>query len=96
MSLDALIRQKLDAIYDPCSVAAGRPKGLLEMGLVLDWAFTAPGRLNVRFCMTFTGCTMAPHFMEAARESLETLPGVSAVETELDTGFLWTPDRMRA
>ena len=96
MSLDDLIRQRLDAIYDPCSVAAGKPKGLLQMGLVLGWAFTAPGRLKVRFCMTFTGCTMAPHFMEAARESLETLPGISAVETELDTGFLWTPDRMRA
>lgn len=91
---DDLICAVLDRIHDPCSVAAGQPKGLVAMGLVLGWDWPAPGTLRVRFCITFPGCTLAPHFTEAARNDLLAIPGVAAVEAVVDTGFLWTPGRM--
>ena len=99
MSVEALppprtVEEALGRVHDPCSVAAGRPKTLIEMGLVLDWRWTAPGQLHVDLCVTFAGCTMAPHFVEAARRELMRLEGAERVELEVDTNFFWTPERM--
>ncbi len=84
------IAETLDCIHDPCSIAAGRPTGLMQMGLVLGWQ--AKGRvLHVTFGVTFAGCTMAPHFTEAARAALLDLPEFDEVETVVDTSHIWTP-----
>lgn len=90
MTLDERIADLLDCIYDPCSVAAGRPTSIRAMGLVRGWRLEG-GVLTVTFCVTFPGCTMAPHFTEAAREALTGLPGVERVETVVDTSVEWTP-----
>lgn len=94
MSLDDAIADVLDRIHDPCSVAAGRPTSVRSMGLVRGWRLEA-GVLTVTFCVTFPGCTMAPHFTEAAREALAGLPGVERVETVVDTDHVWTPPPLR-
>jgi metal-sulfur cluster biosynthetic enzyme len=94
MTRDDPIAAALDGIYDPCSVAAGRPLSLRAMGLVRDWTFER-GTLSVTFAVTFPGCTMAPHFVEAARAALAEIPGVARVVTRVDTDFVWTPDEMR-
>jgi metal-sulfur cluster biosynthetic enzyme len=93
--IDHHIRAVLAQIHDPCRVAAGRPISLLDMGLVRGWDF-ADGLLSVTFCVTFAGCTMAPHFMEAAARDLALIEGVKNVETKIDTKFIWTPDLMAA
>lgn len=90
-AIDAAIRDELRQIYDPCSVAAGRPQSVLDMGLVLDWTLSDSGELEVRFCVTFPGCTLAPHFLEAARERLAAISGVAAVRTWVDTSHVWQP-----
>jgi metal-sulfur cluster biosynthetic enzyme len=91
---DAAIRAVLGRIHDPCSIAAGRPVSVLDMGLVLGWALDGEGVLTVTFCVTFAGCTMAPHFAQAAAHDLAMLPGVARVETVIDTEFAWTPEMM--
>lgn len=95
MTFAAAVDAALARVYDPCSVASGRPQSLADMGLVLGWSLD-DGVLTVRFAVTFAGCTMAPHFTEAARAALAGLPGVARVDTIVDTGFVWTPDRMAA
>ena len=92
---DADVRAALAGVYDPCSVAAGRPLSLVDMGLLLDWRLAA-GTLSVRFAVTFAGCTMAPHFLRAAEAELAKLPGVERVRVSVDTGFAWTPELMPA
>lgn len=92
--IDEQIRDCLGRIHDPCSIAAGRPLSLLDMGLVRGWTLTG-GTLHVVFCVTFPGCTMAPHFVEAAALDLAKIDGVGAVETSIDTSFAWTPDLMQ-
>ena len=101
---DATLIAVLNRIKDPCSIAAGRPVGLYDLGLVLGWDWTgAAGQagpaggahLTVRFCVTFPGCMQAPHFTEATRRDLSALPGVAGVTTLVDTSTLWTPDRRR-
>jgi metal-sulfur cluster biosynthetic enzyme len=92
---EAAIEAALRTVHDPCSVAAGRPQSVVDMGLVTGWHLDADGVLDVTFAVTFAGCTMAPHFMAAAEAELAKLPGVSAVRTKVDTQFVWTPERMR-
>jgi len=93
-AFDDAVRGALGRVHDPCSVAAGRPTSLVDMGLVRDWRLGADGTLSVTFGVTFAGCTMAPHFTQAAARELERLPGVRRVETRVDTEFEWTPDLM--
>lgn len=94
-SFDDQVRSVLGRIHDPCSVAAGRPTSVLELGLVLGWVLER-GVLTVRFCVTFPGCTMAPHFTQAAARDLAALPEVGRVETVVDTGWEWVPPPPRA
>ena len=94
--IDDAIRAVLSRIHDPCSIAAGRPISVLDMGLVRGWELDAEGVLTVTFCVTFAGCTMAPHFAQAAADDLAALPQVTRVETVIDTDFVWTPDKMKA
>jgi len=90
VGLDERVSAALAGVYDPCSIAAGRPTSLIDMGLTTGWTFDA-GTLRVTFCVTFAGCTMAPHFTEAARVELAKIAGVERVETIVDTSYIWQP-----
>ena len=92
--MDERIAAALAGVHDPCSIAAGRPTSLVDMGLVTGWTLV-DGTLSVTFCVTFAGCTMAPHFTEAARVELAKIAGVERVEVTVDPGFAWTPERQR-
>jgi metal-sulfur cluster biosynthetic enzyme len=91
--LDSRIRAALDQVMDPCSVAAGRPLSLLAMGLVPGWEMRG-STLHIRFGVTFAGCTMAPHFLEAARTLLLQIDGIDAVDAVVDTSFVWVPEQV--
>jgi metal-sulfur cluster biosynthetic enzyme len=93
--LDASIRAALSTVFDPCSVAAGRPLSILDMGLVPGWELDGT-TLRVRFAVTNGLCTMAPHFVEAARAALMALPGIDAVESSIDASFNWSPELIDA
>jgi len=93
-ALEAAVRSCFESIYDPCSVAAGTPVSLYDMGLLKGWELSDQGRLTVQLCVTFGACSMAPHFARAAEESLGKLDGVRAVTVEIDTGVLWSTERM--
>lgn len=95
-AFDAGVEAALSRVNDPCSIAAGRPTSLVDMGLVRGWRLGADGTLHVTFGVTFAGCTMAPHFITAAQAELGGLPGVTRVEASVDTAFAWTSDHMRA
>jgi metal-sulfur cluster biosynthetic enzyme len=88
------IRAQLNEIIDPCSIAAGAPAGLVEMGLVRDVTVRqAPegAAVRVRIGLTEPGCMMGASFVVRARESLERLPGVGHVDVELEHDCDWTP-----
>jgi metal-sulfur cluster biosynthetic enzyme len=86
----AEVRAACAPIHDPCSVAAGRPTSITDMGLVRA-ADLRDGTLTVTFGVTWAGCTMAPHFTEAARAECLMLPGVERVVTVVDTAADWAP-----
>ena len=88
--MDERVRAALANVHDPCSIAAGRPISLVDMNLVTE-ARMEGSTLYVTFCVTFAGCTMAPHFVEAARVELAKIEGVKAVVTRIDPEHVWEP-----
>lgn len=93
--LEQQIRATLDEIKDPCSVAAGTPLGLDEMGLVRDVAIGDAGRVTISLRLTSPFCHMIGFFKIEAIERVGRLPGVVAVELVADNGLDWSPRDMR-
>jgi metal-sulfur cluster biosynthetic enzyme len=98
MITEQQVRGALNEIVDPCSVAAGAPAGLADMGLVRRIGVRA-GRggalVEVVLGLTEPTCLMGFPFLRSARERLSALPGVERVEVSLDPGFEWTPAELR-
>jgi metal-sulfur cluster biosynthetic enzyme len=93
--LEPGIRQLLNAIIDPCSVAAGTPAGLEDMGLVraLMISETSEGvHVDVTLAVTHPFCMMSAVFVNETRTQLSELPTVTSVEVGLDGAFLWTEE----
>jgi metal-sulfur cluster biosynthetic enzyme len=97
MNDDALVERlhaALDEVHDPCSVVAGVPAGLVEMGLVRALEVRdGPGGATVRVAIGVTEptCLMGPSFVSGARDRLRAVPGVARVEVTLSDDPDWTP-----
>jgi metal-sulfur cluster biosynthetic enzyme len=93
------VRAILNQIIDPCSRVAGAPVGLADMGLIRRLALTeAAGGVEIQLVIGVTeyGCLLAPAFASEARKLLTALPGVAAVDIDLDREFDWEPADMSA
>ncbi|MFF5301956.1 metal-sulfur cluster assembly factor [Streptomyces sp. NPDC013161] len=92
------IRAALNEILDPCSITAGVPAGLDDMGLVGDIHVRDDGadgqRISVTVGVTEPSCVLIGSFATEARARLTALTGVSAVDVRLADDFDWTPDRL--
>jgi metal-sulfur cluster biosynthetic enzyme len=93
------VRAVLNQIIDPCSRVAGAPAGLVDMGLIRRLALTeGAGGVEVHLVIGVTeyGCLLAPAFASEARKLLTALPGVAAIDIDLDREFDWEPASGRA
>jgi metal-sulfur cluster biosynthetic enzyme len=95
-TLDERVREALDRVCDPCSVAAHVPVSVVDLGLVQGWQVDQEGNLLVRMCLTSWGCTLSPNIVRAAEGELAKIPELRSVRVEIDASVLWTPDRMSA
>lgn len=95
-ALRALIVSELDEIKDPCSVAAGTPFGLSEMGLVDEIAISDTGDVLVKLRLTSPFCHMIGFFKQEATRRIEALAGINSVELVADNGLDWSPSRISA
>ena len=91
--IEQLVRERLADVIDPCSVGAGNPMDVVEMGLVRDVRLES-GELTIQLCLTSPQCLMLEHFAVEARRVTDGLPGVRAVTVRGDNGMEWTPERM--
>ena len=92
--LRALITAELDEIKDPCSIAAGTPFGLEQMGLVDEVIISELGEVHVKLRLTSPFCHMIGYFKVETQRRLLALPGVSHVTLEADNGLDWSPARI--
>ncbi|EFL29243.1 conserved hypothetical protein [Streptomyces himastatinicus ATCC 53653] len=97
---EARIREVLNGITDPCSITAGVPAGMDDMGLISDIQVRDDSddgggqRISVMFGLTDPTCMLLGSFANEARERLAALPGVTAVDVTLDHEMEWTPDML--
>ncbi len=94
--LRTLITAELDEIKDPCSLAAGTPFGLHEMGLVDEVIISEGGQVVVKLRLTSPFCHMIGFFKQEASRRIEALEGVQSVELVADQGLDWSPARISA
>lgn len=87
------VRAALHEVCDPCSLAAGTPVSIVDLGLVRDVAVDG-GRVHVEIGVTGPGCTYTGHFAIAVRDVVGRLDGVRDVDVALDTTTLWDPSRI--
>ena len=85
------ILEELDEIKDPCSLAAGTPLGLAEMGLVRELAIDADGGVTVDLKLTSPFCHMIGFFKTEATKRIGDLAGVTSVTLTADNGLDWSP-----
>lgn len=91
---DDLIHETLNAVHDPCSLAANAPIGLADMGLVVGWEVDDARKLRVVLTVTAPGCMLAPKFALDAELKLRALDLFSDVEITFERGAFWTEDRI--
>ena len=89
--VDGRIVTALNGVVDPCSIATGRPIGIVDMGLVrsIDVA-GAVVRVGLRLTSPF--CFQVPLIQREIESQLTTI-GYRA-ETEVDTADEWLPHMM--
>jgi metal-sulfur cluster biosynthetic enzyme len=92
--IDLKIRDALNTVHDPCSVAVNAPLGLVDMGLVVGWSIDEEANLSVRLCVTSPGCIMAPHLVRAAEDKLRKIPELASVRVVVESRVFWTENRM--
>ncbi|MCX4641965.1 MULTISPECIES: metal-sulfur cluster assembly factor [unclassified Streptomyces] len=92
------VRATLNEIVDPCSITAGVPAGLVDMGLVgdirIDDAPNGCHRIAVTVGVTEPSCVLIGSFANEAHARLSALPGVTAVEVALSEEVDWSEDKM--
>lgn len=98
LSSDAYALKLLEKVTDPCSVAAGSPASIVELGLIRAVRIqeVAPGcwHVWVELRLTGPGCLLGPAFCVAAQSALSA-GGYAKVSVTVAGDFDWTPQDMR-
>jgi len=88
-----LLRERLRAVPEPCSILMRAQTDIVAMGLVEDVRIDADGNVVVVLVLTDPSCV---HFLSMRRfitDLLLEVDGVASVEVSMSTTQLWTPDR---
>jgi metal-sulfur cluster biosynthetic enzyme len=80
----------LEEVIDPCSVTAGAPLSVVDMGLINELSVDEDGMVRISMRATSAMCTMIAGMMKVAEERLARVAGVTRVEIELCSGAIWT------
>lgn len=90
---EAEVLAALEQVVDPCSVTAGAPLSLVDMGLVVGWSY-AGDVLDLSLTVTGPGCTYLGLLADAAGQVLRGLPGVAEVRVAFVPDIVWDESRM--
>jgi metal-sulfur cluster biosynthetic enzyme len=89
-SLHDRVMRGLEEVIDPCSVTAGAPLSVVDMGLVNELSVGEEGVVRVSMRATSAMCTMIAGIMKIAEDRLARVEGVTRVEIKLCSGAIWT------
>jgi metal-sulfur cluster biosynthetic enzyme len=80
----------LEEVIDPCSITAGAPLSVVDMGLINELSVDEEGMVRLSMRATSAMCTMIAGMMKVAEERLGRIEGVTQVEIKLCSGAIWT------
>ena len=83
------VRKSLRQVKDP-----ELGLNIIDIGLVYDVEVSDEGAVHVKMTLTSPGCPAGPEIMGDAKQTVEALEGVTAVEVELVWEPYWTPEKM--
>ena len=83
------IREALKVVTDP-EIGIN----IVDLGLVYDVAVDEEGAASVTYTLTSMGCPVGPLFEKEIREAVESLEGITAVDTKMTMQPPWGPDKM--
>lgn len=84
----------LENAVDPCSVAAGRPMNIVEMGLVDAVDIDDAGQVTISLSLTSPSCMMLGQIMDQIDKYVAPVLGGQRPKLTFDDGMNWTPDRI--
>jgi len=90
------VLQRLNEVLDPCSVAAGRPMGLVEMGMIAKVDISAGGQVDVHLRLTSPACYLIASIESQCVARASACAGVKDVVVHPDEGLDWSPRLMSA
>jgi metal-sulfur cluster biosynthetic enzyme len=93
VTVDA-VRAALNSVIDPCSVAAGVPAGLDDMGLVRSIHLDGE-HVDVMIGVTEPTCLMGVIFLRDAEAAIHSQCGVDSVTVRLDHQFRYRESMQR-
>ncbi|MDB6091708.1 MAG: hypothetical protein JWN85_4492 [Gammaproteobacteria bacterium] len=77
-------------VVDPCSISAGAPLSVLDMGLVTELKVNAAGVVTISMRPTSAMCTMIAGIMKGVEETVASIEGVTGVHVLLNSDTIWT------
>jgi len=92
--LKAQVLEALEQVVDPCSITAGAPISVVDMGMINDVAVDAQGGVDISMRATSAMCTMIAGIMAGVETQVGRVEGVSEVRVKLTSGSLWTEAEM--
>ncbi len=91
------VLETLRTVIDPCSINAGVPISIVDMGLVPSVVVTEQGDLtdvHVSLTVTEPTCLMYHAFARESEHKLRALTGIGNVSIEVRQYTMWTEDLM--
>ena len=85
----------VDEVRDALRVVEDPELGMdiVDLGLLYDVEVDGP-TVRVEYSLTSMGCPVGPMIEEQIRETVQGMPGVEQVETELTWDPPWSPEKM--
>jgi metal-sulfur cluster biosynthetic enzyme len=87
------VRDALEAVVDPCSIATGVPITIGDMGLI-DAIEEDDGDVRVVLRLTSPFCWQATNIIEAVERAANQVAAVRSARCEINASAEWTPDLM--
>jgi metal-sulfur cluster biosynthetic enzyme len=80
----------LGEVTDPCSVSAGAPLSVVDMGMITSVEVDETGAVSIGMRATSAMCTMIAGIMKVAEDRVAEVEGVRTVAVILGSGPIWT------
>jgi metal-sulfur cluster biosynthetic enzyme len=84
------VTEALGSVFDPCSLTAGAPLSVVDMGLITELTVDHEGAVSIAMRPTSGMCTLIAGIMAGVEETVARVPGVSSVRVSLNGDTQWT------